>query len=75
MSDRGFGPDPNLAVWFDPQSIRDHWDGCDDDPTAGLCDRMLRKVGEQALYDDRIWNAFHHALTDAVYAVREELGK
>ena len=64
--------DPNQALWFDPQSIRDHFDG-DDDRIAALVhqatDAQLASVAEWCLNNDILYSAFHHVLIDGVEAV------
>lgn len=59
-----------LAVWYGPQEIRDHFEGDDCDPTEGMCDHTLEVVGEYALCDDRTWETFHRVLVDAIDAVK-----
>lgn len=58
--------DASLALWFTPQAIREHYEGDDDDPTAGMTDDELAKAGHQALLDDGLYRAFHAALEGAL---------
>lgn len=57
------------ALYFGPQEIRDHFEG-NDDPIAKwveqATDNALIDIGGTALYDDRLYRAFHDSLVDAV---------
>lgn len=55
-----------LRLSFEPQAIRDHFDSDDPNPTTNLTDEQLARVGEIALQDDRIYEAFHRALDEAL---------
>jgi hypothetical protein len=51
---------------FEPDAIRDHFEVDDDDPTEGMSDEELEGIGTTALQDDRLYEAFHEALSDAL---------
>lgn len=55
------------VLTFEPDAIRDHFEADeDDDPTKGLTDEQLDKIGQAALTDDRLYQAFHAALVTAI---------
>lgn len=58
--------DANLCVSFEPRAIRDHFEVGDPDPTEGLTDDDLRKIGEYAIQADSLWNLFHELLVEAI---------
>lgn len=63
----------NLALWFTPGCINDHYDGDDGEvgeAVRAATDEQLRAIGEAALCDDGLYNAFHNALE---WAARETL--
>jgi hypothetical protein len=75
-SDKEFGLelDDKQALWFDAQSIRDHFDGTESaaaDWVASATDEQLDAVGEEALGSDWLYSAFHETLIDAVGVVRK----
>jgi hypothetical protein len=58
-----------LAVWFTPECLRDHFAGSGDDVeefVMGLCEAQLVEIGKEALWDDRLWGAFHAVLIDVI---------
>lgn len=58
-----------LALSFEPQAIRDHFDGDDDNRSewiANATDEQLREVALECLSGDVIYNAFHESLRLAV---------
>jgi hypothetical protein len=57
--------DVNLCVSFEPQAIRDHFEGNDHDPTEGLGDEHLKQIGEYAVSADPLWELFHELLVEA----------
>lgn len=61
--------DAQLALWFTPQCIRDHFDGDDDERAKWVADATqddLAEIGHDALADDGIYRAFHEALAGGV---------
>lgn len=64
-------PDEHLRLWFTPDAIRDHFEGDEPDPTGGLSDNDLRKVGEAALTNDLLYRAFHDSLVYGLEALKE----
>lgn len=67
------------AVWFDAQSVRDlFWDvDSDDHPHAELADYVtylsdadLRCIGQSAMADERLWDAYNEVLLDAIREAR-----
>lgn len=60
--------DRNLALWFTPDAIKDHFEGDDDVETflEGLSDIELREVGLDALTNDLLYSAFHDILVTAI---------
>jgi hypothetical protein len=65
--------DPDPAVWYGPQQIRDHFDGDPSDLARwvlGQTDDVLLRVGMDAIQDDAVWEAFHRSLTNAVTDAR-----
>jgi hypothetical protein len=66
-----------LAVFFGPAEIRDHFEGNDgsdpDEPDVDdLSDEDLARLAVDAVWDDRVWEAFHDSLVDAVKEYREQ---
>jgi hypothetical protein len=63
-------PDDKLALWFDPQSIRDHFGAADNSHAAELVaeatDDDLLTVAENCLASDTLYEAFHDVLADNV---------
>ena len=55
-----------LALCFSPEAIRDHFDVDDPDPTANLTYEQLAYVGEAAINDDCLYQAFHAVLCNAL---------
>lgn len=64
-----------LRVSFEPQAIRDHFEGCDPDPTKELTDAQLSQVGEYALSAENLWTTFHEILLDAINDAPWEIGE
>jgi hypothetical protein len=59
-----------LRLSFEPDAIREHFDGDAEFAfVADLSDDELAAVGASALGDDRLYQAFHLALVDAVEEV------
>jgi hypothetical protein len=59
--------DLTLCVSFEPQAIRDHFEGLGEaDPTSGLTDEQLKAIGEYAIHADSLWSLFHELLQEAV---------
>lgn len=57
----------DLVLWFTPDAIREHFDG--DEAFAVVADaddETLTKVGEFALYSDRLYKVFHQLLVDGL---------
>lgn len=59
--------DPTLALWFTPQSIKDHFNNSD--AIEALTDEQLVEIGTTALNDNLLYAAFHEALTAAAIAM------
>lgn len=63
--------DPNLALWFTPDAIRDHFEADDDERgkwVENATDEQLAAVGQNCLGYDAIYSAFHDALATEVEA-------
>lgn len=60
--------DTNLVLSFEPEAIRDHFDGTDVQ-TGLLTDEQIRLMGAYALADDRLYETFHEVLLDAMTEV------
>ena len=58
--------DLSLVVSFEPDAIRDHFEGDDPNPVAGLTDAQLREIGGYAIGADSLWQLFHELLQEAV---------
>ena len=58
-----------LRVSFEPQAIREHFEGCDPDPTKEMSDEHLAQIGEYALQADSLWVVFHEVLLEAMAEV------
>ena len=59
--------DDHMALWFDPESVRLHFEAFRSvQETAGYSDELLRAVGECALQDEQMWEAFHDSLDRAL---------
>jgi hypothetical protein len=59
----------DLSILFTPDAIREHFahNGTpEEEAVFAMTDDELRDVGNGALTDDRVWEAFHDVLTDAV---------
>lgn len=61
--------DPQMALWFTPSAIRDHFG--DSDLVEELPLERLQKIGESAMSDDSLYSTFHDIL---IAAVEEETG-
>lgn len=61
-----------LRLSFGPDAIREHYEDCEegDDPTVGLTDDDLAQIGEWALNDQCLYEAFHNALESAITEYR-----
>ena len=64
--------DLNLCVSFEPQAIRDHFEGDDPDPTEGLTDKQLEDIGWYAIQADSLWGLFHELLQEAFEELKPE---
>lgn len=61
--------DRNLALWFTPGAIRDHFEADDDERgkwVANASDEQLAAIGEACLEHDSIYSEFHDALAHEV---------
>lgn len=57
--------DPNLALWFTPDAIRQHYDALDDDSAKWVedaTDEQLAAIGQDCLGHDSLYREFHEAL-------------
>lgn len=59
---------PNLILSFEPEEIRNHFEGGAPgaEAVADMTDDELVDVADRALEDDRLWATFHEILVDAV---------
>jgi hypothetical protein len=71
MTDRGSMT--RYAVWFDPQSIRDHYaaryepgEHAIGDFVAAASDDDLHHVADEAMADDRLWELYGRILDDEI---------
>lgn len=55
-----------FVLSFEPDAIREHFADDNDDPTVDLTDAQLNSVGQSALGNDRLSDAFHEALQDSI---------
>jgi hypothetical protein len=62
----------DLALWFDPQSIRDHFDSCDKNLAEGMTEEELLDVAAECLNSDSLYELFHELLVEAVAAVKAD---
>lgn len=72
------GEDHNLAIWYDPASIRSHFEGLDDEDwgdVQDLSDFALQAAAEKILSGDAIWGDFDHYAAAIVRLAREEDAK
>ena len=63
--------DPNLALWFTPDAIRDHFEDGESsyaELVEAATDEQLRAVGDDALSSDYLYSARHEVLVDALVA-------
>ncbi len=69
--------DPDLALWFTPQAIRDaKADAAQDDDVgqwiAQASDEQLVEVAQLCLQDDTLYSAFHSTIYWAAHEVMKE---
>lgn len=67
--------DPNLALWFTPGAIRDHFEAREDEVAewvAKATDEQLVVIGEDCLGHDSLYREFHEALE---YEVEQSIKK
>ena len=59
--------DRRLALWFDPQAVRESFEGDDEDPTAGISDEQLRAAAHEVIAkSDHLWQTFHDICSQIV---------
>lgn len=63
----------NLALWFTPEAIREHFETDPTDPLVGLTDSDLVAIGEECLSADMLYELYHNLLVDAVADWRQAL--
>lgn len=54
--------DEDLALWFTPQALRDHFDGDDSEVAEAVLnadDDTLRELAQGALSSDILYSVFH----------------
>jgi hypothetical protein len=59
---------PDLALWFTPAAIREHFDGGDPGDYPGIeaaTDEELEEVGAWCLSQDTLYRLYHSLLIDA----------
>lgn len=61
-----------LRLAFDPDSIRQHFDGSDQDALDGLTDDQLAEVAALALNNEALYDTFHDVLSGALADYRNE---
>ncbi len=69
--------DPDLALWFTPQAIRDAKANPDEDDDVGqwianATDEQLIDLGGACLNDDALYSAYHHAIYWAAHDAMKE---
>ena len=67
MSEPRSVPVQVLAAHFDPDSLRAHFGN--EGPVCALSEDALLEIGEEALWDEELWEAYHRVVARAVKAV------
>lgn len=55
-----------LVLSFEPDAIRDYFEADEDNPTDGLTDAELEMIGLTALSSNRLYEALHETLVQAL---------
>jgi hypothetical protein len=67
--------DEDLALWFTPQALRDHFDGDDSEVAEAVLnadDDTLREQGQDALSSDILYSVFHEECKIIGQAILDE---